>query len=422
MNSYVTPRAWLIWGRRPVAEASRFDIAIVGAGIAGSALAAALSGRGLSIALIEARPLQSPELPAKCELDAFDARVSALTPRSRTLLEQLGVWDTLQSYRYCAYGHMTVWDAEGTGEIEFDREEVGVPALGYILENRAIVSALLEKVASAPDIQVQSPVSLESCTRLDTSGISLRMVDDSSLEAGLLVAADGALSPVREMMGFATREWDYGHRAIVATVQVERDHQDTAWQRFMPSGPLALLPLPGTAQHHFCSIVWSQQEELVDDLLALADADFCAELGRASENRLGAVLGVSKRFAFPLRQRHAVDYVQPGVALVADAAHTIHPLAGQGINLGLQDVSVLAEEIIEGLARGTDPGELALLRRYQRRRKGDNLLMMTAMDGFKRLFEQQSLSLRWLRNAGMRGVGQLPPVKQQLMRHAMGLN
>jgi len=237
----------------------------------------------------------------------------------------------------------------------------------------------------------------------------------------LLVAADGALSRVREMMDFQTREWDYGHRAIVTTVQVEQPHGSTAWQRFLPSGPLALLPLPGDEGQHLCSIVWSLQEHLVDDLLALDEAAFCAALEQASERRLGTVLGSSPRFAFPLRQRHAVDYVQPGVALVADAAHTIHPLAGQGINLGLQDVAALAEEILTGCARGANPGQLAVLRRYQRRRKGENLAMMAAMDGFKQLFEQQALPLRWLRNVGMRGVDQLPPVKQQLMRHAMGL-
>ena len=251
--------------------------------------------------------------------------------------------------------------------------------------------------------------------------MQLQLADGAALRADLLVAADGALSRVREMLDFRTREWDYGHRAIVTTVQVERPHRETAWQRFLPSGPLAFLPLPGASGRHYCSIVWSLREELVDDLLALDEPAFCAALGAAFEHRLGAVQACSARFAFPLRQRHAVDYIQPGVALVADAAHTIHPLAGQGINLGLQDVAVLAEEVSAGLARGSSPGQLDVLRRYQRRRKGENLAMMAAMDGFKRLFEQEALPLRWLRNVGMRGVGQLKPLKQQLMRHAMGV-
>ena len=408
-------------GVKCVAETRQFDIAIIGAGIAGASLAVALSGEGLSIALIEAQPLDTAILPTDCSLQNFDPRVSALTPRSRALLERLGAWQSIADYRYCAYHHMTVWDAQGTGEIEFDRAEVKLPELGHIVENRVITRALLARVEAAPDIRLLHPVALSTCTRLSSSRMLLELEDGGVLEADLLVAADGALSRVRTMMAFESREWDYGHHAIVATVEVARSHENTAWQRFLPTGPLALLPLPSEDGRHYCSIVWSLQEHLVDDLLALEDQSFCAALERAIEGRVGTVIGSTKRLAFPLRQRHAVDYVQPGVALVADAAHTIHPLAGQGINLGLQDIAVLAEEILAGHARGVSPGQLELLRRYQRRRKGDNLLMMTAMDSFKRLFEQQSLPLRWLRNAGMRVVGQIQPLKQQLLRHAMGL-
>ncbi|MEJ2531217.1 MAG: UbiH/UbiF/VisC/COQ6 family ubiquinone biosynthesis hydroxylase [Halioglobus sp.] len=404
-----------------MADPGEFDVAIIGAGIAGSALATALSGNGLAIALVESRPLTRPQLPAALDEQQFDPRVSALTPRSREMLCGLGAWQTVADYRHCPYGHMTVWDAEGTGEIEFDCAEVNVPALGYIVENRAIVAALLDKITGAADVTTFSPARLEACTRVGSSKMEVALEGGDSLRAALVVAADGAESKVREMMGFHTREWDYHHRAIVTTVRVEQPHRETAWQRFLPTGPLAFLPLPGCPGQHYCSIVWSLKEELVDPLLALGGDAFCAELTRAFEGRLGNVLACSPRFAFPLRQRHAVDYVQSGVALVADAAHTIHPLAGQGINLGLQDVAVLAEEILGGQQRGTAPGQLELLRRYQRRRKGENLLMMTAMEGFKRLFEQQSPPLRWLRNAGMRGVGQLGPLKQQLIRRAMGL-
>ncbi len=404
-----------------MAEMARYDIVIVGAGIAGSALAAALAGQGLDIALVEARPLTPPTLPADLDLAAFDPRVSALTPRSRQFLERVGAWQAIADYRLLAYRHMTVWDAEGTGAIEFDCTELSAPALGYIVENRAIVNALLERVLAAPDVTCLSPASPAACRRLDPGLLALDLEAGATLQTGLLVAADGALSRVRELMNFTTREWDYGHRAIVATVQTERPHQDTAWQRFLASGPLAFLPLPGEDERHYCSIVWSLREELVDPLMALDDAGFCAELENAFERRLGRVLAVSRRAAFPLRQRHAVDYVQPGAALVADAAHTIHPLAGQGINLGLQDVAVLAEEILAARERGVAPGRIEVLRRYQRRRKGENLLMMAAMDGFKYLFEQQALPLRWLRNAGMRGVGRLAPLKQRLMRQAMGV-
>jgi len=405
-----------------MADTGQFDIAIIGAGIAGSALATALAGNNLSIALVEAQALAQPELPAALDLQHFDPRVSALTPRSRLLLDNLDAWAAIAAYRQCAYRHMTVWDAEGTGCIEFDSADVNAPALGHIVENRAIVSALLARVAAAPDITTFDGARLQESERTAGGRVCIQLHDGAALTVDLLVAADGAQSRVRDMMGFRTREWDYGHRAIVTTVAVERPHRDTAWQRFLPTGPLAFLPLPGNDAHHFCSIVWSLQDELVDDLLALDETAFCTELERAFEGCLGRVLGCARRYAFPLRQRHAIDYVQPGVALVADAAHTIHPLAGQGINLGLQDVAVLAEEILAGCTRGVNPGQLELLRRYQRRRKGENLLMMVAMDGFKRLFEQQSLPLRWLRNAGLRGVGQLGPLKQQLMRHAMGVS
>ncbi len=404
-----------------MAEQRQFDITIIGAGIAGSALAAALTGRGFSIALVESRPLAPPALPADCDLDSFDARVSALTPRSRRLLEQVDAWEAIAGYRICPYHHMTVWDADGTGAIEFDSSEVAAPALGYIAENRAVVSALLARVLESPDIHCLSPNRLRSCRRLASGHVEVELEAGDPLHTGVLVAADGAQSKVRELMEFSTREWDYGHHAIVATVETEYSHESTAWQRFLASGPLAFLPLPGKGGHHFASIVWSVKDALADDLMALDEDDFCTELGDAFEHRLGEVIGVSRRFAFPLRQRHAVDYVQPGVALVADAAHTIHPLAGQGINLGLQDVAVLAEEICSARERGAGPGRLDVLRRYQRRRKGDNLLMMAAMDGFKRLFEQEALPVRWLRNVGMRRVGQIAPLKQRLIRHAMGV-
>src|SRR6056297_290494 len=415
------PPALPRWDSSDMADSRSCDVVIIGAGIAGSALALGLSGRGLSIAVVEAQALTPAALPRERDVVSFDPRVSALTPRSRAFLESLGAWGAIVDYRQCAYQHMTVWDAEGTGQVEFDCGEVDASALGHIVENRAILASLLEKISTRPDIRLCAGAGLRACQRSEADALLVELEDGALLQANLLVAADGALSAVRTLMGFETREWDYGQRAIVATVEVAQSHQATAWQRFLPGGPLALLPLPGESGRHFYSIVWSIDDEHAEPLLALDAAEFCAELGRASEYRLGEVLTTSERFAFPLRQRHAVDYVQPGVALVADAAHTIHPLAGQGINLGLADVAVLAEEVARGHALGLEPGELALLRRYQRQRKGDNLVMMAAMEGFKRLFAQRSPGLRWLRNAGMRRVDALDPVKRQIMRHAMGL-
>jgi 2-octaprenylphenol hydroxylase len=398
-----------------------FDVTIVGAGIAGSALAAALTGHGLSIALVEARPLPTGCSEPAPGLEGFDPRVSALTPRSQAFLERLGAWAGVTAVRACPYRHMTVWDAEGTGAIDFDVDEIGAPALGTIVENRVLVEALVARFRGAPDITVRAPEAVDRVVR-EGSQVVLELAGGDTLRSKLVVAADGALSPLREALGFRTREWDYGHRAIVATVQLERSHDATAWQRFLPTGPLALLPLPdGEDGSHRCSIVWSVEEARAEELLALDDAGFCAALGAASEHRLGAVLASTRRLAFPLRQRHAVDYIAPGVALVADAAHTIHPLAGQGINLGLADVEVLASQVLRAAERGLDPGRLDVLRRYQRERKGDNLLMMAAMEGFKRLFGARALPVRWLRNSGLRLVDGAVPLKRELIRQAMGV-
>jgi 2-octaprenylphenol hydroxylase len=405
-----------------MSRGEQLDIVIVGAGIAGSALALALADSGYSLGIVEPQPLERRPLPQGAGPGDFDVRVSALTPRSVDLLRGLDAWPVIEAYRHCPYTHMTVWDAEGTGRIDFDSADLGAPALGHIVENRAIVDSLLARLLENDAIHRFDADRLAACTRNDDGSLHVVLDSGRELSARLVVGADGALSRVRELMAFQTREWDYGHRAIVATVEVAESHRDTAWQRFLPSGPLAFLPLPVANGRHLCSIVWSLQDALVEPLLAMDDTGFCSELERAFEGTLGPVLGASPRFAFPLRQRHAVDYIQPGVALVADAAHTIHPLAGQGINLGLQDVAVLAEELAWAHANDLAPGSLEALRRYQRRRKGENLLMMGAMDGFKRLFEQQALPLRWLRNAGMRGVDRLAPVKQRLMRHAMGVD
>jgi 2-octaprenylphenol hydroxylase len=398
-----------------------FDVVIVGAGIAGGALVRALAQQDLRLALVEARPLGAKPEAAVTGAAGFDARVSAITPASQSLLQSLGAWESIIASRACPYRHMHVWDGEGSASIDFDAKELDAPVLGHIIENRVLTSALLEDIDKRSEVTVFSPARLQNLQREEQGPCRLQLEDGRELSCQLLVAADGALSRVRELADFRTREWDYGHHALVATVETEHYHEATAYQRFMATGPLAFLPLADQDGRHYSSIVWSAKPELAESLQALSDEDFCAQLGRSFEHRLGGIRAVSPRFTFPLRQRHAIDYVQPGIALVGDAAHTIHPLAGQGINLGLQDVTALSEELARVVQRGGDVGTMEVLSRYQRRRKGENMLMMTAMDGFKRLFEEQSLPLRWLRNTGMRLVGKAGPMKQQLMRHAMGV-
>jgi 2-octaprenylphenol hydroxylase len=398
-----------------------YDIVIVGAGIAGGALARALVAQGWRLCLIEAGELRGLSPPVDQGVAGFDARVSALTPASTALLDRLDAWQAVAAARSCPYRHMHVWDADGSGAIDFDCSELGADRLGTIVENRLITGALADLLLSDNRLELRTQRRVVELLRNDAGRPGLVLDDGSELSCELLVGADGALSKLRTLGGFQTREWDYGHQALVCTVETERSHAATAWQRFLSTGPLAFLPLPESAGRHFCSIVWSLEQDEAERVLALDDSAFRSALAEALEHRLGDVLDASPRISHPLRQRHAVDYVQPGLALVGDAAHTLHPLAGQGINLGLQDIAVLAEELEAAAARGDSPGDLAVLRRYQRRRKGENLLMMAAMDGFKRLFGARSLPLRWLRNEGMRLVGDATPLKRRIMRHAMGV-
>lgn len=395
-----------------------FDLLIVGGGIAGSALALALADSNIRIALVEA---QAPDLTPMVEenIHGFDLRVCALTHASQSFLQRMGVWQNLSQQRVSPYRFMQVWDAQGTGSIRFDAAELHQQQLGHIVENRLLVAALQQKLQLTTNVVNLAPRKVEFITALE-EGYRIKLEEGLCLDARLLVGADGATSRVRQWADMATREWDYGHHALVATVQTAEPHQDTAWQRFRDNGPLAFLPL-ASEDKTYSSIVWSTTPEESQALLDLSDEEFCARLGSAFEEQLGEVIRVSKRVAFPLRQRHAIDYVKPGLALVADAAHTIHPLAGQGINLGLQDVDVLAQELLRASERGIGLGELSVLQRYQRRRKLNNLAMMALMDGFKHLFAEPALPLRFLRNEGMRQLDRLTPLKHLIMKQAMGL-
>lgn len=406
--------------------ATDFDIVIVGGGIAGSALAAALAGSSLQVAVVEAATLSGVAPACSREVNDFDSRVSALTPASQDFLEGLGAWSTMAGIKVSPYQKMHVWDADGTGAIDFSAAEMRQPRLGHIVENRVSVWALRQILAKAANISL-----LEGCKVAELlprigdavageAGYSLLLDEGSQLDTGLVVAADGALSSIRRFAGFNTREWDYQHVATVTTVATEFSHQQTAWQRFLPEGPLAFLPL-ASADQNLCSIVWSAAPDLAERISVMDDDRFCDALGAAFEHRLGRILHAAPRASHPLRQRHATRYYKAGLVLVGDAAHTIHPLAGQGINLGLKDVEVLSQELLRAVAHGLAPGLPAVLSRFQRRRMADNLTMMLAMDGFKRLFSQHDLGIRWLRNTGMKRLNRMPAVKRQIMRQAMGL-
>ncbi len=389
-----------------------YDITIIGGGMVGASLACALADSTLSIAVIEGH-----EPPAEWPADSFDIRVSAITRASENLFRRLGAWEEMEAMRVQPYEAMDVWDATGTGHIRFEAAELGEPNLGHIIENRVITRALLQRLHRHDNIDTRCPAKpVRLMLRSDHA--QLQLDDGSLLQTPLVIGADGAHSWLRQQAGIEVQERHYQQTAVVTTVQTERRHEDTAWQCFLPSGPLAFLPLPKDRS----SIVWSTSAEEAERLLALDDADFMSELGEAFMHRLGAVTAVGPRGAFPLKGRHAKEYVKPHLALVGDAAHTIHPLAGQGVNLGLADVEELAAVVLEAHRTRRPIGSFKTLRRYERARRGDNLLMLDAMGGFKALFSNDTPGLRELRNLGLNLADHAGPLKNLIVARAMGLS
>jgi 2-octaprenylphenol hydroxylase len=393
------------------------DLIIVGAGMVGSALALALQEQGLDVLLVDGGPLSVKPFESHA---AFEPRVSALSVASQRILDRLGVWDGIAARRACPYGEMQVWDGSGTGQIHFSAASVHAESLGHIVENRVVQDALLERLHDSP-IGLLPGARLEQLRR-SGDGWLLSLSDGRELRAPLIIAADGANSAVRRLAGCATREWDYLHHAIVTSVRCSKPHQSTAWQRFTDDGPLAFLPLAGPAGEHWCSIVWSVTPPEAERLMALDEAAFRRALGFAFEHRLGEVLHADARLCIPLRQRHAKRYVEEGLALIGDAAHSIHPLAGQGVNLGFLDVAVLTEVLLHAAQRGERLSDVKVLSRYERRRMPHNLAMMAAMEGFERLFQADPLPVRWLRNSGLNWVDALPEAKALFVRQALGLS
>ena len=405
---------------RPEARrrAPLLDVAVVGGGMVGAAAALALARAGFATALLEARP------PAPWHAqDEVDLRVVGLAASSIALLDELDVWASIRDSRAAAYARMHVWDAHTGAAIDFDATAEGHAWLGWIVENN-LVQWTLWQALEAAGVQRLCPAQVTGF-RAHTDRITLDLhrssqanssTDEDSLSARLLVAADGAGSPLRRLAGLDTHGHDYGQRGVVAHVATERPHQHTAWQRFLPGGPLALLPLADGRS----SIVWSLPEAEAQRVLALDDDAFRAELGMASDFRLGPVLSTTPRAAFPLRLQLADAYQAERLVLLGDAAHAVHPLAGQGVNLGLRDVAELRDTLVAAREAGRDIAAVHVLRRYARRRRSADTLDAWSFDALGRIYDWQAPPLVAARALGVRLVDRLAPLKRRLAAHAAG--
>ena len=391
--------------RRPPA----LDVAVVGGGMVGAATALALARAGFATALLDARAPQ----PWRAS-DEVDLRVVGLAPSSISLLDQLGVWTAIRTSRAGPYARMHVWDAESGAAIDFDAADENRDLLGYIVENNLVQWGLWQALDAA-GVKRVCPAEVQGFVAHDDR-VVVDLAGGETLSARLLVAADGAASPLRGMAGIETRGRDYAQRAVVAHVATERPHQQTAWQRFLPSGPLALLPLADGRS----SIVWSLPEDEAQRVLALDDAAFRDAVAVASDFRLGRITASTRRAAFPLRLQLAEKYQSERFVLLGDAAHAVHPLAGQGVNLGLRDVVELRDTLIAARVQGRDFAAAHVLRRYARRRRSADTLDARGFDGLARIYAWQSPPLVAARGLGMRVLDRLLPLKRRLAAHAAG--
>lgn len=384
-----------------------YDVTIVGGGLIGGVFALLLRRAGFRIAILESREAEVVD-------EEPDPRALAVTPASRCILEHAGAWPLLDPDRIGIFHGMEVWDAGGSGAIHFSDRDIGEPALGYIIEAGVLQQAIDRALAGDAQIGRYRPAALQAL-KVDPDKATVTLEDGRAVSARLVVGADGQRSRSRMLAGISWQETPYPQQAVACVVETEKPHAAIARQRFMPDGPLAFLPMAGQYQ---CGIVWSTAPEYARELLSLAEAEFAGALETAFEQRLGAITRVGRRGAFPLLKAQAAHYVRPRFALIGDAAHSIHPLAGQGANMGWLDAACLAEVL--GDARPADPGLLRWLRRYERWRRSENRVMQLALDGLHHLFRRTELPVAWLRNTGLTLTDYSGPVKNLLMRHATG--
>ena len=397
------------------------DTIIVGGGMVGLTLAAALGGAGLSVAVIDR------EAPPALLDPAFDGRVSAIAAGSQRILQGIGVWPGMAAAAEPIVD-IRVSDGDSPLFLHYDSREIGEGPLGWIVENRFIRRALFAHLDTLPGVRLFAPATAAGIAR-DLGAARVELAGGTHLRAPLLVAADGRHSRIRREAGIRTAEWTYRQTAIVCTAAHERPHRGIAHERFLPAGPFAILPMTDAPPDpeagtplglHRSSIVWTERADLAPRLLELPQPEFDAELARRFGDFLGAVWTVGPRWSYPLGVLHAERYIDERLALVGDAAHAIHPIAGQGLNLGIRDVAALAEVLVDAQRLGLDIGASTVLARYQRWRRFDNVTLMLVTDGLNRLFSNDFGPLRLARGLGLAAVNRAPALKRFFMRHAMG--
>jgi len=388
-----------------------YDVVIVGGGLVGASLAAALGDSGLSVALLESKPV-APSAPAP-QSDDWDSRIYAISPGNAKFLHQCGAWQRMDAARVQQVEQMRVFGDGTNAELDFAAYQVGAPELSFILEGRLLQQALWQQLAEQENFTLISPARCASLAWQEDAAY-LRLEDGQELQAKLVVGADGRDSWVRQQAGIIEPPTLYMQHGVVANFRTEKPHRGTAFQWFQPDGILALLPLPG----NMVSMVWSVSPEQSDILLQLPPAELCARVAASSENVLGSLQLVTPPAAFPLRLLQLPHIAKHRLALVGDAAHNVHPLAGQGVNLGFRDARKLAEVLI-GRVQQQDCGDLHLLRRYERARREDIVSMQFTTDSLKKLFNNSSPLLHTLRNLGLNAANRITPLKKLLVRHAL---
>jgi 2-octaprenyl-3-methyl-6-methoxy-1,4-benzoquinol hydroxylase len=387
-----------------------FDVAIVGGGMVGATLGCCLGDSSLRVVVIEDSPP-----PAFAADQPHDLRVSAVSVASASIIKTVGAWKGISARRFCPFRRMRVW--EDRGDVEFRSEDIEEPLLGYIVENRIIQLALLDRVVDFANVDFLCPAKTKLIEYAPAQSI-IQLEDGRTVAARLLVAADGGHSRVRQVAGMGVSSWDYEQHALVLNVETAYGQQDITWQRFTPDGPQAFLPLTGP----HASLVWYHRPDEVKRLKALPEKDLLRELLATFPSALGDIKGIVSRGSFPLKRQHALSYVKEGVALIGDAAHMIHPLAGQGVNIGLLDAAALAQVLVAAKRDGKDIGAAKVLQDYEKMRRQNNLLMMTTMDLFYRVFGNANFPVKLIRNLGLGLAERVFPAKKLAMRYAMGLS